>query len=110
MAKGDRLGGFEEEVLLGVAAGRERAHARTVYEHLVQSTGRDVSITAVHVTLARLVTKGYLVAEMGIASDTTDIRARKLYSLGTDGVAALRQARAAHEKLWGAASAHPGLR
>ncbi len=110
MGKGDRLGGFEEEVLLGVAAGGERAQARSVYEHLVQATGRDISITAVHVTLARLVTKGYLHAEMGLVGDTNDLRGRKLYSLRTSGVTALTLSKTAYEKLWGAAAAHPRLR
>ena len=110
MSKGDRLGGFEEEVLLGVAAAGERAHARTIYEHIVRSTEREVSITAVHVTLARLVAKGYLRTKMGVASDVTDVRIRKLYALRASGVAALRQNRAAYDRLWGAATAHPELR
>lgn len=109
MAKGDNLGEFEQLVLLGLAAVGEEAQGRAIYEEILRATGRDVSITAVHVTLRRLEKKGHVSSRFGDA-DGSDEPPRKLYRLKTDGAAALRTAREAIEALWEGAKLHPEFR
>ena len=68
MGKGNYLGEFEQLVLLALATVGEDAPGREVYEEIARTTGRDVAVTAVYVTLNRLLKKGYVSAEIARTS------------------------------------------
>jgi len=110
MGKGDYLGEFEQLVLLALATVGEEAPGREVYEEITRTTGRDVAVTAVYVTLNRLHKKGYVSAEMGDATPERGGRAKKLFRLEAEGAEALKQARQQFDVLWKSAKAHPDLR
>ena len=110
MGKGDYLGEFEQLVLLALATVGEDAAGRDVYEEITRTTGRDVAVTAVYVTLNRLQKKGYVSAAMGAATPERGGRAKKLFKLEADGAEALKRARQQFDVLWNSAKAHPELR
>ena len=110
MGKGDYLGEFEQIVLLALATVGAEAPGRDVYEEIVQTTGRDVSVTAVYVTLNRLSKKGYVSAAMGPPTAERGGRAKKLFRFEPEGAEAIKRARAQFDMLWKSAKAHPDLR
>ena len=110
MGKGDYLGEFEQLVLLSLATLGEDAPGRDVYEEIARTTGRDVAVTAVYVTLNRLQKKGYVSSEMGDPTPERGGRAKKLFRLDAEGAEALKRARAQFDVLWSGAKSHPEMR
>ena len=110
MGKGNYLGEFEQLVLLALATVGEDAPGREVYEEIARTTGRDVAVTAVYVTLNRLLKKGHVSAEMGDSTPERGGRAKKLFRLEAGGAEALRRSREQFDVLWRGAKAHPELR
>lgn len=110
MGKGEYLGEFEQLVLLALATVGADAPGRAVYEEITRTTGRDVAVTAVYVTLNRLQKKGYVSAAMGEATPERGGRAKKLFRLEAEGAEALKRARQQFDVLWKSAKAHPELR
>jgi len=100
VTKGDYLGEFELVVLLALARLDKAAYGMSIYDEILDTTGRDVSIQAVYVTLNRLEKKGYVTSQVGDATDDRGGRPRKYYSLGPIGVTALRISRAMYDSLW----------
>jgi len=100
VTKGDYLGEFELVVLLALARLDEAAYGMSIYDEILDTTGRDVSIQAVYVTLNRLEKKGYVVSQVGDATEDTGRRPRRYYSLEPIGVTALRNSRAMYDSLW----------
>jgi DNA-binding PadR family transcriptional regulator len=58
MGNRDYLGEFEHVVLLALARLGDGAYGASIHEEILGTTGRDVSIPAVYVTLKRLEKKG----------------------------------------------------
>ena len=110
MGKGDYLGEFEQLVLLALAKVGADAPGREVYEEIARATGRDVAVTAVYVTLNRLLKKGYVSAAMGESTPERGGRAKKMFQLEPAGAEALKRARAQFDVLWKGAKSHPELR
>jgi PadR family transcriptional regulator PadR len=100
VTKGDYLGEFELVVLLALARLDEAAYGMTIYDEILDATGRDVSIQAVYVTLNRLDKKGLVTSRLGESTDDRGGRPRKYYSLKAAGVTALRNSRAMYDSLW----------
>ena len=110
MGKGSYLGEFEQLVLLALATVGEDAPGREVYEEITRTTGRDVAVTAVYVTLNRLLKKGYVSSEMGDSTPERGGRAKKLFRLEVEGAEVLRRSREQFDVLWRGAKSHPALR
>ncbi len=110
MGKGNYLGEFEQLVLLALATVGEDAPGRDVYEEIARATGRDVAVTAVYVTLNRLLKKGYVSAGMGESTPERGGRAKKLFRLEAEGAEVLRRSREQFDVLWRGAESHPALR
>ncbi len=66
--KGNYLGEFEELVLLSVASQPDQAYGVSIRQYIIDETGRNVNISAVHEVLKRLERKGYLKSKMGGAA------------------------------------------
>jgi DNA-binding PadR family transcriptional regulator len=89
----DRLGRFEEVVLLALVRLRENAYGVTIRREIVERTGRDVSIGAVYTTLERLEHKGYVSFRMGEPTPERGGRAKKYFQIEAPGVRALNATR-----------------
>lgn len=91
---------FEQQVLLAVWRLGERAYGATVRDEIESATGREVTQGAVYVTLVRLEKKGWLRSRL---SDPTPVRggkAKRYFEILPDGVAGLKAAREAMDRLW----------
>ena len=106
----ERLPGeFEQVVLLALAGFKEEAAGRQVYDLITSTTGRDVSVAAIHITLARLHEKGWADCRTRDPGPGEGGKPRRRYSLAPPGAQILTEQRGQLDRLWGHAGAHPLL-
>jgi len=103
--KGVNLGEFEELVLLAVCIAAE-AYGVTVKKALEAHARRFPTLGAVHATLYRLQDKGYLASHLAGATERRGGRRKRLFTVTSAGLEALREARAVRETMW---TLMPGL-
>ncbi len=84
-AKGNYLGEFEELVLISTAALTEDAYGVSIMQYIIDETGRNVNISAVHEVLKRLQRKGYLKSKMGGATQQRGGRRKRYFTLTVSG-------------------------
>lgn len=96
----DKLGIFEQAVLLAIVRLREEAYGRAILREVQDSLNRDVAAGAVHATLERLEGKGLIRSRLGLGTPIRDGRPKRFYRLEPAGVEALNDARAAVKTLW----------
>jgi PadR family transcriptional regulator, regulatory protein PadR len=101
-----RLGDFEEVILLIVGILGEDAYSFRVAEEFESQTSRSVSIGAVHSTLNRLETKGFLTSKMGKATAERGGRRKRIYTITAYGKRILAASRDFKVSLW---SQYPGF-
>ena len=89
------IGEFEQLVLLAVMQLGDDAYAVPVRELIVARAGRDVARGALYTALERLETKGLLASRLGDALAERGGRPRRYFTVTPQGVALLRDARAA---------------
>jgi len=94
------LGEFEHLVLLSVLGLGADAHGRAVRADLAARAGRTVSRSSAHITLERLVAKGYLQARMDRPDEVRGGRARRYFTVTADGRQALRESGRALMRMW----------
>lgn len=94
------LGEFEELVLTLVAALREEAYGAAIAEEIESKRGRDVNLSAVHVTLYRLEDKGYVKSAFGGETKERGGRRKRIYTITSAGLALLRAMKEARVELW----------
>src|SRR5882757_8648020 len=73
------LGEFEELVLLMVAALHDEAYGVVILEGLEEKLGKKVNISAVHVALKRIETKGFVKSRFGGITEDRGGRRKKFY-------------------------------
>jgi DNA-binding PadR family transcriptional regulator len=100
MPRGERIGEFEIVVLLAVARLGERAYGMAIRREILDTTGRDVTVPAVYVTLDRLGRKGMLSSSKGEATPERGGRAKRFYALEPEGARALHESRRVMDALW----------
>ena len=101
MTKGSYLGEFELVVLLALARLNENSHGMAIYDEIKATTGREVSVHSVYVTLNRMEKKGFLRSRLcDPGEEKSETRTRKWYSLESDGLHALRKSRKMYDNLW----------
>ena len=98
--KGQRLGAFEELVLLAVCILEAEAYGVAVRREIATHTGQTVSLGAVHATLYRLEDKGYLSSRLGGATAERGGRHKRVYKLTEQGRAALIAIRSVEQAMW----------
>ncbi len=76
-----QLGDFEEVILLLTGILGEDAYALKISEQFESQTGRSVSIGAVHSTLDRLESKGFVKSKMGAATATRGGRRKRIFTI-----------------------------
>lgn len=95
------LGELEEVVLLTVALlYKEEAYGVAITEKLIEVTGRDISISAVHATLHRLEEKGFLRSQTGGATAERGGRSKRFFTLTVSGTKAIKEIRSIRETFW----------
>lgn len=94
------LGEFEELVLTLVAGLQENAYGAAIAEEIEIKLGRDVNLSAVHVTLYRLEDKGYVKSAFGGGTKERGGRRKRIYTITSAGLALLRSMKEARVDLW----------
>ncbi len=94
------LGEFEELVLTLVAALREDAYGAALAEEIDKKMGREVNLSAVHVTLYRLEDKGYVKSSFGGGTKERGGRRKRIYTVTSAGMAMLRAMKESRVELW----------
>lgn len=94
------LGEFEQQVLLVILRLKDDAHGPEISRELEARAGRRVSRGALYTTFDRLEDKGLLRWRTVPGTAARDGLPRRLYSVTTPGVTALRAAREVVRRLW----------
>lgn len=95
------IGELEEVLLLTVAMlYKEEAYGVAITQKLVEITGREISISAVHATLHRLEEKGFLKSKTGGATQERGGRRKRYFELTTAGTKAIREIRDLRAQFW----------
>ena len=92
MGHNNRLGRFEELVLLALVCLRE-TYGVPLRREIAERTGRDVSFGAVYTTLERLERKGYVSSRVGEPTRERGGRAKKYFRIEAPGIEALHETR-----------------
>ena len=98
--KETRLGEFEEVILLLVGILGEEAYSFKIAEEFESQTARNVSIGAVHSTLNRLESKGFLKSAMGKSTAERGGRRKRIFTITALGKRVLQEARNFRMSLW----------
>jgi PadR family transcriptional regulator, regulatory protein PadR len=85
----NKLGQFEEFVLLALVRLRANAYGAAIRREIAEQTGRDVSVGAVYSTLERLGRKGYVSSWLGEATPERGGRAKRYFKIEAPGAEAL---------------------
>lgn len=94
------LGEFEELVLTMVGILQEEAYGNAIVSEIRERLGRQVALSAVHVTLYRLEDKGLVKSKMGGATPTRGGRRKRIFAITNAGLAILRTMKEARMELW----------
>lgn len=92
-------GEFEQIVLLAILRLEDRAYGVTIRRELAERTGRDASPGALYTTLDRLEDKGLVESRLGDPTAERGGRARRYYSVTTNGLCAVTAAQRAFRNL-----------
>jgi PadR family transcriptional regulator PadR len=94
------LGEFEEIVLTLVAALQDDAYGAAIAEEIETRLKRDVTLSAVHVTLYRLEDKGLIRSKVGGATSERGGRRKRIFTITSAGLAMLRAIKESRLELW----------
>ncbi len=105
MGSREYLGEFEQVVLLALGRLRGPSYGAAIHKEILETTGRDVSIPAVYVTLKRMERKGLVTSD--VTAQPSGGRATRNYRVLPAGDDALARSRALLERLWDGRGAEP---
>jgi PadR family transcriptional regulator, regulatory protein PadR len=94
------LGEFEELVLTMVGILQEEAYGNAIVKEIAERVGREVNLSAVHVTLYRLEDKGYVKSSMGGATSERGGRRKRIFRVTNAGLAMLRALKESRIDMW----------
>jgi PadR family transcriptional regulator PadR len=100
MAKREFLGGFELLVLLALIRLGDDAYGVPIADAIESSSGRDVAIGSVYITLDRLESKGLVSSRLGEPTAARGGRAKTYFRITAKGLREVRQARRTLMTLW----------
>lgn len=99
----------EQQVLLAVWRLGDEAYGVPVRDELERVAGRTVTAGAVYATLIRLEQKGWVRSSMGDPTPERGGKAKRFFRITSDGVEAVRDARAVLDRLWDGLEGLPEL-
>ena len=94
------LGELEELVLLMVAILQDNAYGKNIMDEIREQLHREVSLSALHITLYRLEDKGLLKSSLGGITNERGGRRKRFYSLTNNGITTIRALKRIRLKLW----------
>ena len=94
------LGGFELLVLLALIRLGDDAYGVPIANAIEESSGRQVSIGSVYLTLDRLESKGLVRSALGEATPVRGGRAKTYFRITGTGLKAVRHAQRTLTELW----------
>lgn len=97
----EHLGEFEELILLLILLLKEDAYGLAIRNALREQANRTVTIGAVHGTVNRLESKGFVESSMGGASELRGGRRKRVFTITAAGKSMLEKSRDAKVTLWG---------
>ena len=98
--KGDRLGEFEELLLLAIQALREEPYVVPLQQYLEHTTGRRISLGAVYAGLERLEDKGYVRSSMTEPTRERGGKRNRVFSITREGKRTVQEVRRVREAIW----------
>lgn len=104
--KGERLGEFEELVLLCVRHLGDEAHGAAIQRALAEEAGREVMLGAIYAALDRVQRKGFAESWLGEPTAVRGGRAKRHYAVSAQGEDALRESWRVRDRLWATAANH----
>lgn len=96
----NKLGEFEELVLLAIGGLKEEAYTVSIQQILESHTERTVSMGALYSSLERLTKKGFLSSQMSEPTPERGGKSKRIYTVTYEGEVALRETRAVRDRLW----------
>ncbi len=100
MTTPQRLSDVEQQALLAVWRLADEAYGATIRDELARVTGRELSISAIYVTLVRLEKAGLVGSTFSAPARVRGGKARRLFRIEPAGVKALKAAREQLDSLW----------
>src|SRR3954465_14626366 len=100
MASQGFLGGFELLVLLALIRLGDDAYGVPISEAIEESSGREVAMGSVYITLERLERKGLVSSRLGEPTAERGGRAKTYFRVTSNGLRAVRQAQRTLVNLW----------
>src|SRR6202171_4849886 len=100
MAKREFLGGFELLVLLALIRLGDDAYGVPISDAIEESSGREVALGSVYITLDRLESKGLVSSRLGEPTPERGGRAKTYFHITAKGLRKVRQARGTLINLW----------
>jgi PadR family transcriptional regulator PadR len=100
MARREFLGGFELLVLLALVGLGDDAYGVPISQAIEESSGREVALGSVYITLERLENKGLVSSELGEPTAVRGGRAKTYFRITAKGLREVRQAQRMLIKLW----------
>jgi PadR family transcriptional regulator, regulatory protein PadR len=100
MARRGFLGGFELLVLLALIRLGDEAYGVPISEAIEKSSGRQVALGSVYITLERLQNKGLVSSELGESTAVRGGRAKTYFRITAKGLREVRRAQRTLIALW----------
>ena len=100
MPKREFLGGFELLVLLALIRLGDEAYGVPISEAIEESSGKEVAIGSVYITLERLETKGLVSSRLGEPTAERGGRAKTYFKVTAKGLREVRTAQRTLVNLW----------
>jgi DNA-binding PadR family transcriptional regulator len=94
------LGEFEELVLTMAGILQEEAYGNAIVNEIKARVGREVNLSAVHITLYRLEDKGFVKSKMGGATHVRGGRRKRIFTVTNAGLSMLRAMKESRMDLW----------
>lgn len=94
------IGELEELILLLIVMLKEDAYGLAIRKALKKEAGRTVTIGAVHGTVNRLESKGFIESSLGGATDARGGRRKRIFTLTASGHKVLQRSRDVKVSLW----------
>lgn len=95
-----KLGEFEELVLLAIGGLKQEAYTVSIQQLLEAHAKRSVSMGALYTSLERLRKKGFLSSKMSTPTAERGGKSKRVYQVTYAGECALRDAQAIRDSLW----------
>ena len=98
--KGDRLGEFEELLLLALRAIGDDTYGVPIQQYVEKVTRRNVSMGAVYAALERLERKGFVRSSTGQPTAERGGKRKRLFTVTPLGRRTLQDVRNVRDRLW----------